>query len=59
MHDKTKKIFVKFFTKLMNFTKLNILDMVEMHVNHGFEHVGVNQKNCYILGLVQGMKSDI
>ena len=30
---------VKFFTKVMKFTKLNILDMVEIHANHGFQHV--------------------
>lgn len=46
---------VKFLTKLMNFTKLNNFNMVEMHVNHGFRHVGQNQKNCYILVLVHLM----
>ena len=45
---KIMKIHVKFLTKLMNFTKLNIYYMVEMHVNHGFEHVGKIQKKCYI-----------
>ena len=35
-HGKNMKIHVKFLTKLMKFTKLNIFDMVETHVNHGF-----------------------
>lgn len=50
------KIHVKFFTKLAKFTKLNILNMVENHVNHGFWHVGETQKNCYISIVVQLMK---
>ena len=41
------KIHVKFLTKLMNFTKLNILDMVEIHVKHGFRHVWEMQISCY------------
>ncbi len=43
----------------MNFTKLNKLDMVEIHVNHGFQHVRQNQKSCYKQALVQVMKIGI
>lgn len=43
----------------MKFTKLNKLDMVEIHVNHGFEHVQQNQKSCYNQTLVQLMKIGI
>ena len=39
---------VKFLTKLANITKLNILHMVEIHVNHGFGHVAMSLKNRYI-----------
>lgn len=58
-HVKNVKNHVKFFTKHMNFTKLNKLNMVEIHVNHGFRHVGQNQKNCYKTGLELNMISDI
>lgn len=56
---KTCFFLVKFLTKVMKFTKLNNLNMVEIHVNHGFEHVGQNQKSCYKSPLVQRMKTDI
>ena len=38
-HAQFVKNHVKFFTKQELFTKLNIFNMGEMHVNHGFEHV--------------------
>ena len=58
-HALNVKNHVKFLTKRMKFTKLNILDMVEIHVNHGFQHVPKIQKSCYISGLVQGMNCSI
>ena len=58
-HVENVKNHVKFFTKHMNFTKLNKLNMVENHVNHGFRHVGQIQKNCYKTGLELNMISDI
>jgi hypothetical protein len=33
--------------------------MGEMHVNHGFEHVGEGQKTCYKEGLELVMKCSI
>ena len=46
-------------TIIEQFTKLNNFNSVEMHVNHGFEHVGKIQKNCYIQGLVHVMNCSI
>ncbi|MBR2430781.1 hypothetical protein IKB17_04905 [bacterium] len=58
-HVKWIKFHVKFLTKPKKFTKLNKNNMVEIHVKHGFEHVGQIQKNCYKTGLVHNMISDI
>ena len=61
-HDKRHAFYVKnhvkFFTKGMKFTKLNICNMVEMHVNHGFRHDGGNQKNCYNNPQLRGWGND-